>query len=194
LTMLCCGLTTLAFAGVETFDGGSEDWNYGYGLSTTSGNALWSDDGGNPGVHLSGPLSNLYKVWTQNTSGFGDVTGATMTVDTRIDGSGSIHGTAQLYIGRGNTYYISQAWNIRPDAEWTTHQFDINQSNFTLWPSGSSNSLGYVTEVPDEVGVFFGTELARGNGNFNIDNFGFIPEPATMFLLGIGGLLLQFER
>ncbi len=192
LAMLCCGLTTVACAGfVETFDtfDTSNNWNYGYGLSTTS--ALWHDSGGNPDGYLSGSLDNLYKVWTKNT-GFGNITGATMTVDTRIDGSEGIKGKAQLYIGRGNTYYISEAWNIRPEAEWTMHQF--NTADFTLWSSGDGESLGYVTAAPDEMGIFFGTEFARGNGNLLIDNFGFIPEPATLLLLGIGGLLLQYER
>ena len=190
--MLCCGLTSIACAGfIETFDNDSTGWNYGYGLSTTFGKDLWSAGDGNPGGFLSGSLNNLYKVWAQ-TSGFGDVTGATMTIDTRIDGSGTIQGKAQFYIGREDTYYISDAWNIRPNAEWTTSQFST--ADFTRWSSGGNWSLDYVTTAPDEVGIFFGTELAFGNGNFNIDNFGFVPEPATLLLLGLGGMLFQYER
>ncbi|OQY06573.1 MAG: hypothetical protein B6I25_03665 [Planctomycetales bacterium 4572_13] len=190
LTMLC-GLMSLACAGVETFDGGSEGWNYGYGLSTTSGNKLWRNGGGNPGAHLSGSSNNLYKMWTHDTESYGGITGATMTVDTKIKGV-DVTGAAQLYIGRENTYYVSSAWNIALDIDWTTHQF--NTADFTLWPSGGNELLGFVTEIPDEVGVFFGTEFARGNGKINIDNFGFIPEPATLLLLGMGGFLTQFGR
>ena len=192
LTMLCCGLTGFVCAGVETFNGGSANWNYEYGLSNiTSGNKLWRNGGGNPGAHLSGSSNNLYKIWTHNTESYGDITGATMTVDTKIKGV-DVTGTAQLYIGRENTYYISSTWDINLDIDWTTHQF--NTANFTRWLSDDSKSWRYVTESPDEMGVFFGTEFAHGNGKINIDNFGFVPEPATLLLLGLGGMLFQYER
>lgn len=182
------GLLSLASADyVENFDGGIANWNYGYGTSYTVGTTTWSATGGNPGAHISGAAANLYAVWTYDTAAYGDMTGLTMTIDTKIDNTGS--GTAQLYVGRGGTYYINGIWNIADNTSWTAHSVVLDSSNLSIWTQGGagSESLAYVLAAPDDIGIFFGGTVASGLGDLQVDNFGVIPEPATMGLVALFG-------
>lgn len=182
------GLLSLASADyVENFDGGSANWNYGYGTSYTIGTTTWSATGGNPDAHISGASENLYAVWTYDTAAYGDMTGLTMTIDTKIDSSSS--GNAQFYVGRDGTYYIDGVWSIAADTSWTTHTKALDSSNFSLWTGGGSGSasLAYVLAAPDDIGIFFGGNVASGSGDLAVDNFGVIPEPATTGLVVLFG-------
>lgn len=190
LFLVCCTTMQIACAGIELFNTDPGNWQYGYGLGVDHN--VWNSTNGNPGGYLSGSLNNLHKVWTTETTTFGDITGATMTVDTKIDASGEIYGKAQFYIGAENSYYISEAWNITPDKKWTTHRFNV--SDFTPWDNASVLSLESVASSASEMGIFFGTKLAQGEGTFMIDNFGITPEPATLIFLGVGGMLSYLIR
>jgi len=173
---------------IETFDTGSADWIYGYGPNYTEGTTEWSPTNGNPDGYISGVASNLYAVWTYETASYGDMRGLFLTIDTKINNT--VTGDAQLYVGRAGTYYISDAWNISSNTNWTTHTEALTTNNFSHWSSGNKNPLSYVLEAPDDIGIFFGAKLADGDGTLSIDNFGTSTVPEPVVASFIGGLAL----
>lgn len=197
LVVLCLTSVAAADLYVETFNTDNASWNYGYGSNFgTVVDATWVGTGGNPDGYISGASSNLYAVWTYDTAPYGDITGLTMTIDTKITDSET--GTAQFYVGRDGTYYIDGVWSIGSDTEWTTHQTVLDLSHFTRWTQGGagSESLAYVLAAPDDIGIFFGGSLARGTGTFNVDNFSVVPVPAAVLLgmLGLGAAGLKLRK
>jgi hypothetical protein len=180
-------ITSFAYANyVETFDTDSAGFIYGYGTNFTPGTTSWNASGGNPDGYISGVSSNLYSVWTTNTSPYGDITGQTLTIDTMVTDSET--GTAQFYVGRGDTFYVDGTWDIGADTDWTTHTAVLNSANFTPWTGGPNGSLALadVLQAPTEMGIFFSGATASGSGNFDVDNFGTVPIPGALWLLGSG--------
>jgi hypothetical protein len=188
------GAAPIVGAYVETFDSGSAtSWNYGYGSNYTVGPITYSATGGNPGACISGAADNLYAVWTTATSAYGDMTGLTLTIDIQVTNAAT--GNAEFYVGSNGTYYVSQAWSIGADVDWTTHTAVLEISDFTLWTQGGAGTapLADVLKSPDDIGMFFGGGIASGAGNVLVDNFGTVatvPEPATLSLLVLGGLAM----
>jgi len=198
IILVVLGIVNVAAADlyVETFDGGSADWNYGYGTGFAIGTTYWNSTGGNPGAYISGDSKNLYAVWTYEADDYQNIAGLTMTIDTKVTDAET--GMAQFYVGRNNTYYIDGSWSIGSDTEWTTHQTVLDSSHFTRWTQGGagSESLAYVLAAPDDIGIFFGGSLASGTGTLNVDNFGVVPVPAAVLLgmLGLGAAGLKLRK
>lgn len=188
---LILSLVGASSAYVETFDSGSANWKYGYGTNFTPGTTTWNATGGNPDGYISGASQKLYAIWTYDTASYGDLTGLSLTIDTKVTDSET--GTAQLYIGRDGTYYIDGTWAIGNDTDWTTHTVALESSHFTRWTQGGAGtaSFEYVLAAPDDMGIFFGGSVAIGSGSILVDNFGTVPEPATLLLLGLGGLFCR---
>ena len=155
---------------IETFDNNSSNFHYGYGPSFTNGIVSWLGSEGNPDGHISGEADKLYAVWVYDNKGvFGNICGLMMMMDIKV--TDQVSGHAQFYVGRNNTYYISNdTWPIAGDSSWTTHAARLDTYNFTLWTSGSTESLAYVLERPDDIGIFLGGSTASGSGTFKVDN------------------------
>jgi hypothetical protein len=176
---------------IESFSLNNAQWFYGYGANFVSpqNSATWVGIGGNPDGYISGDSSNLYAVWTYTTTPYGDMTGLTLQIDTKVtDGE---TGNAQFYVGRGGAYFIDGSWAIGSDTTWTTHTTILDSAHFTHWTGVDSGAytLAQVLQAPDDIGIFFGGGLANGTGLLEVDNYGTrVPEPGTLLLLG-GGLV-----
>jgi hypothetical protein len=122
------------------------------------------------------------------------MTGLTMTIDTKVTDMET--GNAQFYVGRGGAYFIDGLWAIGADTAWTTHQVALISSNFSRWTGVDSGAYTFeqVLQAPDDIGIFFGGSVAHGSGALAVDNFGTVPEPATMLLLGLGAVLLRKKK
>jgi hypothetical protein len=160
---------------METFDTDSANWLYGYGANYTEGTTTWNPVGGAPGGHIAGTAENLYAVWTYDTAVYGDLRGLSFSVDTKIEGISE--GNAQFYVGREGTYYISAAWDISNNTNWSTYSAPLDSSNMTHWASGGTQTLDFVLIAPDDIGIFFGGSLVAGTGELLLDNFGTCTEP-----------------
>jgi hypothetical protein len=146
---------------------------------------------------------------------WGDMTGDMLTADFKIndtltaqDGKDPM---VRFYLGDSScTYYITKdaySWNPNNDTSWTTHQVALLADNFVC--EAGSDSFGYVVAHSNDIGLQFGPSMGQsytgvcnlgfaGNGTtLMLDNFGTVsdpystnPEPATVGLLGLGGLTL----
>ena len=196
LLVASLGLASIANAYVETFDSNSANWQYGYGTSFTPGVTTWNAAGGNPSGYISGSASDLYAVWTYVPAPYGDMTGLSLTIDTKVDSTAT--GNAQFYVGRGGTYFIDGSWAIAADTTWTTHMVSLDSSHFTSWSGVNDHvyTLAQVLQAPTDIGIFFGGSVASGAGHLDVDNFGTVsadpnpttsvPEPLTALFLGFG--------
>ncbi|MBK7728743.1 MAG: hypothetical protein IPJ33_09700 [Gammaproteobacteria bacterium] len=194
--VLAAGSAQAAY--VETFDADNASWLYGYGTNFASpqNNATWIGSGGNSDGHISGDASNLYAIWTYTTAPYGDMTGLTMTIDTKVTGTPT--GNAQFYIGRGGSYFVDGTWAIGSDTSWTTHSTAMTATEFTFWTQSINNtfSLAQVLAAPDDIGIFFGGVVTGGSGQVSVDNFGVsaVPLPGAALLFGSVLAGLGFTR
>ena len=181
LIMLFTSMSAIAAPSTyfETFNTDTGGFHFGYGPQYTDGQVTWAANGGNPAGNISGVAHDLYAIWIYRSdvsSDFDDMSGLTMSIDTKV--TGTVSGVAQFYIGRAGTYFISNgSFDVANDTNWTTHSVVLNASNLTEWSGNNINHpLSFVLENPDDIGIFFGGLTATGTGVLHVDNFG-IPQP-----------------
>ncbi len=137
--------------------------------------------GGNGGgyYHVSNGASLHYMLadhaWEAGTS-------TVFTLDVRGTFSGNTL-TVQLDIAKQGGGKDYSSYNIPiPNGtytSWTTFSKDLGPFAFTptSWDQSS------ITQMP-----------GSGAGGYDLDNYGFVPEPASLSLLGIGGVLALIRR
>jgi hypothetical protein len=225
LTTIClaCGSFIIANANaalyVETFSSNNAGWEAARvndDGSQTYPAATYNNAGGNPGGYISGSLSSdqprLYTLdCSYQTSPWGNMTGETLTVDFKIDGTvtGPAGAMVRFYVGTytgGYNYFVTNdtySWNPNNDTSWTTHQVALLAANFEEWPNQAAHTMTFdqVIAAPQDMGLVFAGNLTSnttlgftGSGTtLMLDNFGTVstvPEPATIGLLGLGSLAL----
>ncbi len=190
--------------------------------------AFYSSTGGNPDGFIYGEVENngnrLYGFQPSDASVFGDLTGTTLTVDTKITGlvtGPGDHPTVRFYIGSmtgGSNYFVSKdafSWNINSDLNWVTHQVQMLAENFIEWPNQAAHSMNFTDMLShvDDIGLVFTDTVGNFTNNhmlgfrsrygatIRIDNFGTIggslvtPIPEpATFLLLLAGLVLFRKR
>ena len=102
--------------------------------------------------------------------------------------------------GPGNRWTSTTAQPLPGDGIWRTYTFGILESDLTQVLGGSSyaaltNSLNRIHLRHDTGGPSAGgTPVSPDIGVFGIDNVNAIPEPASIALLGLGGVMLMRRR
>ncbi|MBN1105295.1 MAG: VPLPA-CTERM sorting domain-containing protein [Deltaproteobacteria bacterium] len=215
-----------AEAYIETFDSGNAAWlNFTVTDSgaLASSSSFWSSSGGNPGGHVTGTVdagtdgTRLYGIQAPfETDVFGDLTGKTLKVDYRIDGTvtGPVGASVRFYFGYfdgQSRYWVSNdtySWEPNSDTSWTTHNVTLSESNFILWPNQNKGDKTFaeVLGLYNDIGLVFADGFEdnqtlgfSGTATIHVDNFSAVPIPGAMWLLGssligLAGLRRKFQN
>lgn len=219
-------LATAAEAYIETFDSSNAGWlnvtvnNSG---ATAYSSSLWSASGGNPSGHITGYVNDgtdgkrLYGIQAPfGTTLFGNLTGQTLTVDYRIDGSvsGPNEAMVRFYFGHydgQSRYWVSNdsySWDPNSASAWTTHTVLLSEANFTFWPNQNTGDYTFAQVLMNynDIGLVFADGFTNnqtlgftGDATIHIDNFGVVPIPGAVWLfasglLGLVGLRKRFQK
>lgn len=123
---------------------------------------------------------------------YGDVLGKNFTADVKgnFTGDANLQGLA-VVVSRIDPDGNYQAWISKPGAfdlhnlaDWTTVTLAIAPSNFDGWFGSFDTVFGDVQNI----------YLYETGSNISFDNVGFTPEPMTLTLLAMGGLLIARRR
>jgi len=164
--------------------------------------ARWERAGGNPGGHVSAAVEKgkmrLYALQVPSGRGtpFGDLTGRTLSVDCKLEGTvagASSAVKAYFFIGYSGggqeRYWVTRdakSWAPGADKAWTTHQVELAEQNFRVWPNADKGKMSFqeVLKRYNDIGIVFGTDFLsskqlgiRGSGTFRLDNFGAVAAP-----------------
>jgi hypothetical protein len=179
----------------------------------------YHNTGGNTGGYISyqadNPGNRLYGFEPADLSVFGDLNGENLSVDYKIDGEVTTPDNAMVrfYLGSrngGSNYFVSNdAYSFSPNVSggWQNFSVDLFENNFIRWPNQDANNKTFreVLSGIEDIGLVFSGNFTsnrtlgvsgRRNTIIGIDNFSVsgggssVPEPATVLLLGISGLVL----
>jgi len=212
-------------ASVSTFDSSRDGFSATYynvsSNSFTENTNIWSSTGGNSGGYISGSLFNdvtkgFYGFSNYTSAKYGNLTGQTLTTDFKIDGAVAAPAgySVRFYIGSytsGYNYWVTKdayAWNPNSDTSWTTHTVSMDSSNWVAWPNQNAGSMTWAQILAsyNDIGLVFADGSGnftnnnylsfKGSGTIGIDNFGAVPLPPAVWLLGSGliGLVAMRRR
>jgi hypothetical protein len=192
------GLCRLSFATsiISTFDANDEGWT----AETGEGAITYQSTGGNPGGYLSiqdigGSSYVVYPTskFKGNLSEFNggllsyDIIAIYPTIQQTIIGSG--FGRMQL-VGGGLSATFDYAPNppIPSPTQWLTYDVPMTAGAWNTTQENWEKILADVTYFD------IALDLKPGEDTIGLDNFKInspvVPEPASMFLFGVGGLVL----
>jgi hypothetical protein len=214
-----------AEAYIETFSSNNAGWlnvTVDNGGNTPSSASLWSATDGHPGGYVYGPVDDgsdgtrLYGIQAPfDTDVFGNLTGQTLTVDYRIEGTvtGPTDARVRFYFGYFDgqkRYWVSNdaySWTPNSDTSWTTHTVPLVEANFIFWPNQNQGDLTFaqVLSSYNDIGLVFADGFTNnqtlgfsGSGTIHVDNFSAVPIPGAIWLLfsglvGLVGLRRKFQ-
>jgi len=173
---------------ISTFDTGKDGW-------TILGDAAltWNSSGGNPGGRLrmdEAPAGSIFRL-SAPAKFLGDLSvynGGEVSFDfLRISGTGTFLWTWGYvrFEGANSDTATGDVGNPPETAGvWTNWSLNLTASTF------GKTSAEWSAILADVDTILVYTEMITGDESSAFDNFQITPEPATMGLLGLGGLAL----
>ena len=169
---------------LSDFEGGMEGWTR---IGDSGSTLTWSNTAGGGGHCL--------RLWDYGAGEsdryvapgkfLGDLSWAsTISLDVLSESSDWYHGF-HVHIKTGSKEWIKYC--REEDSEWQWFHYAIPMTD-TIWGVGFEAALTNVT------GIEVGAEIRAGREISYLDNFAIIPEPATLTLLALGGMVVLRRR
>jgi hypothetical protein len=185
-------------AAVSTFDLTTENW----GVANDAQNFTHNLNGGNPGGYVSAVDIGTGATWYfEAPSRFlGDQSvafGSNLTFDLRQSQTSSQFNDEDVIL-KGETFdLVFDTANNPASANWTRYAVPLLTS--ADWRRGNLNGPAATEQELRQVlgnlqGLWIRGEYRIGSDTGSLDNVALVPEPASLALLGVGGLVLAGRR
>ncbi|MFP4055184.1 MAG: laminin B domain-containing protein [Phycisphaerae bacterium] len=181
-------------AAVSTFGTDDEGWTITGDAQGGGATPTWESSGGNPGGYISATDDVQGGTWYFNAPAafhgdFSSAYGTSLTFDLRQSSTSSQFNNVDVYL-RGGGLDLTFDTASNPGTDWTGYSLLLTESGGWQLSGSAPTQAEFQQVLGDVTDLQIRGEYVSGSDVGDLDNVVFLPEPATMVLLGIGGLAM----
>ena len=179
-------------AALSTFDTDDEGWTITGDAQGGGASPTWESSGGNPGGYISATDDVQGGTWYFKAPAafhgdFSSAYGTNLTFDLRQSRTSSQFDNVDVYLsGGGLDLTFDTAYN--PGTEWTGYNLLLTEVGGWQLSGSPPTQAEFQQVLGDVTDLQIRGEYVSGSDVGDLDNVVLVPEPATMVLLGVGGL------